>query len=91
MKVGSIIECIATFYTSRVVSNVPIKGQAYTIRDIIQIDSKTGLRLEEVVNKKVLFSGTIELAEPLFEIEWFRELQLPDDIEEILKQELQLK
>lgn len=91
MKVGSIVECINSNWrvAIKLGLTIPKLKTPYTIRDISINSNLVGIRLEEIVNKKMQFDeGFNEVA---FDIHVFRELQLPRELEQILNQELQLK
>lgn len=93
MKVGSIVECInnSTIPTLaiQIGYKIPKLATAYTIRDFYTYPKGLGIYLEEIINPRVY--TTIGIHEIAYSIKNFRELQLPDDIQEIIKQELQLK
>lgn len=91
MKVGSIVECVDNVYTSLPKVVLPVKGKKYIIRNIFRGNFGGILvLLEELVNPINQDSGN----EFGYDIKYFREIQLPDDlteqIQECLTREFQL-
>lgn len=87
MKIGSIVECIRVFEPRWYSPNIPLLETPYTIGGFIKNSlGDIGIYLEEIKNPIVHFDNGF--SEPAFSIECFRELQLPDDIEEVIKQEV---
>ena len=86
MKIGSFVECIDGRFSPeqlKKISKIPIKGEYYTVRDIVEYPeyNRVGLRLEEISNPPIEKSdGTLH--EPTFNIFRFRELEVPPPIEE---------
>lgn len=64
-------KCTLPFDINRV-PNRPAKGQTYTVRDIVIVKGKTGIRLEEIKNPEtVLERESGKMIEPIFSIDRF--------------------
>lgn len=97
MKVGSLVECVVqleNWHPLHIQNNtqVPIKGEIYTVRWIGPgkhpgYEDQTFLLLEEVVNKEIKFLS-FDPEEPMFAIEYFKEVQPPMkvSIEELMEE-----
>ncbi len=73
MKVGQKVVCIDSAMQPHTVEelrrDVPnwiVKGQTYTVRDIVDLDFVVGIRLEEVVNPAIYFKVIGKAIEPCF-------------------------
>lgn len=92
MKIGSIVECVDNNlregYDYRNVIK-PMLKTPYTVRYIGIHEGEPYIILEEIHNPSGYYLG--HLKEFGYKMNRFRELQLPDDIQEIINQELQLK
>lgn len=93
MKVGSLVECVATFDDNQTTAQswgvrFPIVRNIYTIRDFVTIDGEDFLRLEEIVNPEIPYLDG-NFGEICFDVEAFRELLPPQSInlEELLREE----
>jgi hypothetical protein len=90
MNIGSLVVCInGSFHekTLQLCDRVPKKDNNYIIRDILKFNNgKIGVLLDEIVNSPISINGTI--IEPSFDIERFRELDIPlsisEEIEELM-------
>lgn len=51
--------------------NLPEKGEVYTVRSVINTSYGTGIRLEEIENKKYYFDNIGQREEPIFNINKF--------------------
>lgn len=79
MKVGSIVECIDN---AGMLLNIPPKLKTpYVVRGILEWRGKTGIYLEEIINKEHPHFPGIEVA---YAIELFRELLPPMEIQSAL-------
>ena len=95
MKVGTLVECIDSKFTTEQlekIPNRPQKGNHYMIREIIELGHLVGVLLEEVRNPRVAKLNGIAI-EPNFNIERFREIEGLDDlydelVEEVFAEEL---
>ena len=89
MKPGSLVECVWDFAQYMIgryyLEKYPTKGQIYTVRDVVTTyDGCVTIRLTEIVNR--VFSYDSITTECTFVIEGFRELVLPDDMEEAINE-----
>lgn len=82
MKVGQKVVCIDSAMQphtveelKRDVPNWIVKGQTYTVRDIVDLDFVVGIRLEEVVNRPIYFKVIGQTIEPCFASCRFRTLE----------------
>lgn len=85
MKIGSIVECINNTNLDLIIPKL-VLNTAYVISNIYENRYGVGVDLEGI---KAVDTETGR--EAGYRLNRFRELLLPDDIEEIIKQELQLK
>ena len=85
MKVGSLVECIEDFplwaQILTDIENVPVRGNIYTIRDVIPNNERIGLHLEEITN---IPNKSHNGKEPTFGLRLFREIQPPMEIPETI-------
>ena len=98
MAPGSLVECIADFSNERenlfksekvLLLLLPVKGEIYTVRQVVQVKGETGLLLDEINNEPYI-NYQRWVSEPAFHIKCFRELQGPMqiNIEEILTEKI---
>lgn len=87
MKVGAKVVCIDSSMQphtveelKRDVPNWIVKGQKYTVRDIVDHDFVVGIRVEEITNSPIYFKVINKVIEPCFASWRFRELQ-EDEVE----------
>lgn len=85
MKVGSIVECIDNRRNSPNPCITPMKKRPYTVRDVITMRGVTVIRLEEIINPICDWPGMLQI-EWTYEIEMFREIEFPDDLQEEIKE-----
>ena len=92
MRVGSYVICIDGKFSpeqKKILSSIPIEGDYYTIRDIVEYPemNRIGLRLEEIsCNHIERNDGTMH--EPTFNIFRFRELEIPPPLEMEIREAL---
>lgn len=93
MKIGSVVECIDIKFRKEAYELgivIPKINTPYNIRNIYVFKGRPVVLLVEIKNE--FFRTSIgQMLEAGYKLNRFRELQLPDDIEEIIRQELQLK
>jgi len=87
MKVGTRVICIDSSMQphtieelKRDVPNWIVKGEKYTVRDIVDHDFVVGIRVEEITNYPIYFKVINKVIEPCFASWRFRELQ-EDEVE----------
>jgi hypothetical protein len=83
MKIGSLVECIDDNWDLRNGEKMPVKGEIYTVRAIVRWEGQVGLKLEEVVNPVMNYVDAV--AECSFDARYFREIQPPMNISELLE------
>jgi hypothetical protein len=69
-KIGQKVVCIADFTRGMYNNIVPIKGEIYTVREIVTRNHKTGLLLAEVVNSHHRYNDGV--CEKAFSVNCFR-------------------
>lgn len=88
MKIGSLVECINDNWKRNdddMHISFPIKGNLYTVRDIIDWGKGgIGIRLEEIINSPDIYVEGV--SECTFNIRLFKELQPPIDISELIEE-----
>lgn len=55
--------------------NIPKEDELYTIREVVRTPYGTGVRLEEIINKKYYFSNIHREEEPIFGVNRFQILR----------------
>ena len=76
MQVGSLVECINDTFSELEFENLPVRGQIYTVREVL--DKHKSIRLEEIINVPRYY--TLGYMECAFLQHRFRELQSPDEV-----------
>lgn len=91
MQVGSLVECIESFNNDnrgiyKDIEKNPIVGNIYTVRNIVELNEKIGIQLEEIMNPILKYNDCI--GETFFNIKKFREIQPPMEIniEELMEE-----
>lgn len=86
MKVGSLVELVEDFKNPpKHMITRPIKNVIYTVREFDE-DDPNYLRLEEIINPKFYYSEGY--SECCFPVAYFRELQPPMDISELIEESI---
>lgn len=91
MKIGSLVKCENDFqkrpgYPDEITPN---DGEIYTVRSFYRYDRQSFIRLYEIKNKKMSYSGVV--CECGFEASAFCEIQLPMDVSEIFADQLSIR
>lgn len=88
MRVGSIVRLINDNWSREDIDRIkllnsiaPVRNKDYTIRDIVHGNKGIGVTLEEIKNPIISEQG-----EAMFNIDRFRELLPPMDIEELMEE-----
>lgn len=94
MKVGSIVECIdnsnllAAFIRYGII--IPRLNTPYIVRELCTQSGRDAIKLEGLINPSGKHAKTGKWEEAGYVRSRFRELQMPDGLEEVLTRELQL-
>lgn len=91
MKPGELVICINDTFAPEVIRIIPFRpkrGKIYTIRQLVyhNINNKTGLLLEEIVNDPILLPNLSGLFEPSFDVNRFVPIDTPVEIDELVNE-----
>lgn len=83
MKIGSLVECTLDNWHVILGEKVPVKGNIYTVREVIERAGLVGLMFEEIINSVHKYDDAT--GETAFDSRGFRELQPPMDISQLIE------
>lgn len=87
MRIGTLVECIDGSFSQKqllALKQIPVKGNHYFIREIVEYPHGVGVLLEELRNPLIQAYGS--MLEPSFAVERFREIEgLDEAVDELLE------
>jgi len=81
LRIGDKIKCVNGKFHNESTNpfrlgdiQIPKKGSVYTVREVVETNYGTGLRLEEIKNRKFYFQNIKRFEEPIFIVARFKKI-----------------